>query len=185
MISPAVLDVMLSAGASAELIVSVVKAAIADDESAITRRRSADAERQRRHRMSRDITLVTRDKRDSPLSPETKVPPTPPLKTQPLFPKETPSIEGGKKTPKIRTRIIPGWAPSEKDLEYARKSGLLETDIRTETEKFRDHHLKTGSLFLDWNAAWRTWCQRVNEFAVKPRVNGTGNYPISDIRKGF
>jgi hypothetical protein len=109
----------------------------------------------------------------SPPFPETKVPT--PLKTQPLStPKETPSIEGGKKNPKTRSRIVPDWAPSNENLEYAGKRGLLETDIRRETEKFRDHHLKTGTAFCDWDAAWRTWCQRVHEFAPKPPPNGTG-----------
>ena len=151
---------------------TILNAVIAAQEE----RRAKERARVAKYRNNKeDRTRNTRTNVHLPF-PETKVPT--PLKTQPLsLPKETPSIEGGKKTPKIRRRIVDGWAPSEKDLEYARKLGLLEPEICTETEKFRDHHLKTGSLFLDWNAAWRTWCQRVNEFAVKPRTNGLGHYP--------
>jgi hypothetical protein len=162
-------------GVNAEILLDAVLAA-EEERLAKGRARAAKYRNNKRHRHVTNVTNVT------PLSPETKVPT--PLKTQPLsLPKETPPYGGGKKTPKIRSRIVPGWAPSEKNLEYARSSGLLEPEIRAETEKFRDHHLKTGSLFLDWDAAWRTWCQRVNEFAVKTRTNGS--YPISDIRKGF
>jgi hypothetical protein len=179
-ISAAVLDAMLAAGASAEVIAAAVKVDIAENEARLERKRIGNAERQRRFRVAHSNAsnalhgVSNALSRVTPPSLETKVPPTPPLKTQSLSPKETPSIEGGKKNPKTRSRIVPGWAPNEANLEYAGKLGLLETDIRRETEKFRDHHLKTGTAFFDWNAAWRTWCQRVHEFALKPPPNGTG-----------
>jgi len=175
MISAAALDALVAAGATAEMLAAVMKADITENEARLERKRIGNAERQRRFRAARNASNALQgvSNGDSPPSPETKVPT--PLKTQPLStPKETPSIEGGKKNPKTRSRIVPDWAPNEANLEYAGKLGLLQTDIRREAEKFRDHHLKTGSLFFDWDAAWRTWCQRVHEFAPKPPPNGTG-----------
>jgi hypothetical protein len=32
---------------------------------------------------------------------------------------------------------------------------------------FKDHHLKKGDLFVDWEAAFRTWLRRGKEFALK------------------
>ena len=153
-------------GVNAEILLDAVLAA-EEERLAKGRARAAKYRNNKGHRHVTNVTNVT------PPSPETKAP-TPPLKTQSLSPKEPPSIEGGKKNPKTRSRIVPDWAPNEANLEYAGKLGLLQTDIRRETEKFRDHHLKTGTAFFDWDAAWRTWCQRVHEFAPKPPPNGTG-----------
>jgi len=177
-IHAAVLDALIAAGATAGMIAAAVRADNEVAENLEAMRRAKEAERKRIARAAAKASAMSADSPDirgqpghTPPIPETKVPT--PLKTQPLsLPKETPSIEGGKKNPKTRSRIVPDWQPSAQDLGYARSSGLLETDIRREAEKFRDHHLKTGSLFVDWNAAWRTWCQRVNEFAAPPRMNG-------------
>lgn len=49
-----------------------------------------------------------------------------------------------------------------------------ELDIGIETEKFLDHHRAAGSLFRDWNAAWRKWMRNAPAFN---RARGpTGNY---------
>jgi hypothetical protein len=91
MIAPEVLDALLRAGASAEMIVAAVKADAAMDESKAENRRAKDRERQRRHRMSRDVTVTDCDSTDipSPLSPPLKSTPypekiTPPITPQPI-----------------------------------------------------------------------------------------------------
>lgn len=70
MIDAAVLDALLQAGASAEMIAAVVKAALASqeakDEDRRARARSGNAERQRRHRERNANNAVTA--RDEPLS---------------------------------------------------------------------------------------------------------------------
>lgn len=33
-----------------------------------------------------------------------------------------------------------------------------------ELEKFRNFHAAKGSTFKDWQAAWRTWCDKAVEF---------------------
>lgn len=60
------LDALLAAGATAEQIVALVKADMAEREEATRLRRSKDAARQRRHRESRDVTVTNADKRDTP-----------------------------------------------------------------------------------------------------------------------
>jgi hypothetical protein len=55
---PETIDAMIAAGASAEVIGAAWKAELAAQERALTYRRSKDAERQRRHRESRDVTVT-------------------------------------------------------------------------------------------------------------------------------
>jgi hypothetical protein len=64
LIAQEVLDALLAHGATAEMIVAAVKADNAKTEQAIEDRRAKDRERQRRHRLSRDVTVTPRDERD-------------------------------------------------------------------------------------------------------------------------
>ena len=52
---------LVAAGATSELILAVVEADHAEREAAIQIKREKDAERQRRHRVSRDVTVTSRD----------------------------------------------------------------------------------------------------------------------------
>ena len=36
--------------------------------------------------------------------------------------------------------------------------------LPVELESFRNHHQAKGSTFKDWQAAWRTWCDKAVEF---------------------
>jgi len=87
-LSPAVLDALLAAGATAEMIVAAVKAEMAGQEERADAKRAKDAERQRRsranragHDMSRNVTVTECDVTETdPLSlpPNEKIsnPPT-------------------------------------------------------------------------------------------------------------
>ncbi len=80
-IQPAVLDALLAAGATAEMIVAAIKADAAEGEARKAAKRVKDAERQRRHRASRS---VTRDGALVAVTPPSKeIPPKPPKETQP------------------------------------------------------------------------------------------------------
>lgn len=87
MISGEVLDALLAAGATAEMIVAAVKADAAIEEARRQERRQGDAERQRRSRSNRkscDVTVTPRDKCDTPPK---EIPPTPPKEiTPPISP---------------------------------------------------------------------------------------------------
>ena len=60
-LSASMIDAMVSAGCTAEQLAAVIKADIAERESAANDRRARDAERQRRRRMSRDVTVTQCD----------------------------------------------------------------------------------------------------------------------------
>lgn len=60
-LSPAVLDALLAAGATAEMIVAAVKAEMAGQEERADAKRAKDAERQRRSRANRNGHIVSRD----------------------------------------------------------------------------------------------------------------------------
>lgn len=82
---PSVLDALLEAGATAEMIVAAVKADATLEQSRIESRRAKDRERQRRHRLSRGVTVTDCDSTDKPSplnAPPKKAPDpknTPPL----------------------------------------------------------------------------------------------------------
>lgn len=63
-LSAAHLDAMLAADMTAEQIVALVKADMAEREAQAEARRARDAERQRRHRESRDVTVTACDNAD-------------------------------------------------------------------------------------------------------------------------
>ena len=63
------------------------------------------------------------------------------------------------------SRIPEGWEPSPAGIEFARKAGQ---DPVSTLAAFRDHWTAaTGQTAtkLDWDAAWRTWCRKAQDFA--------------------
>lgn len=76
MIGAHVIDAMIAAGASAEVIAAAWKADLAEQEQRMAERREKDADRQRRHRASRDVTVTERDEALPPPPPD-KSPPDP------------------------------------------------------------------------------------------------------------
>jgi hypothetical protein len=81
-----------------------------------------------------------------------------------------------------KSRISPDWQPDEQDYAYAIGKGYDLGWVAWEAERFRDHHLKNGSRFADWNAAWRTWVQRAADFSrdirSRPAAGGTQSSSI-------
>lgn len=51
--------------------------------------------------------------------------------------------------------------------QWAVDEGVAEERLGPETRKFLDHHRARGTLFADWNAAWRTWIRKAVEFAKR------------------
>lgn len=100
MIRPEVLDALLAAGATAEMIVAAVKADAAIEASRLTERRTKDADRQRRHRRSRRVTVTPCD---APLNDNSSNPPSEP--------------EGSKEIKVSRKKVlsiqVPEWMPPE------------------------------------------------------------------------
>lgn len=73
------------------------------------------------------------------------------------------------------SRLAEDWKPGERELEYARKSGLSETQIEKEATKFVRHFTsQSGSkgVKLNWFSIWQNWIDRAVEFlGVEPVVD--------------
>ena len=50
--------------------------------------------------------------------------------------------------------------------KWARSHGFA-CDLEAQTALFLDHHRAKGSLFADWQAAWRNWIRHVDVFAAQ------------------
>ncbi|HKL70863.1 YdaU family protein [Salibaculum sp.] len=73
-----------------------------------------------------------------------------------------------RKPRKPEVELPEGWVPNAKNIEDALFKGLKQPEIENEAHQFRDHHHAKGSVFRDWDAAWRKWCAN----AVKFRRHG-------------
>jgi len=73
-----------------------------------------------------------------------------------------------KKVPKKASQIRDDFLPSQKTLEWFGNQGLT-IDHVTEHHKFVDHFKSNGKPMKDWDAAWRNWMRRSDEYA-KERV---------------
>jgi hypothetical protein len=88
---------------------------------------------------------------------------------------------------KPRTGIPSTWNPDPAGVAYAEKAGMNRLIIDREAGKFRNHHMAKGSLMADWNAAWRTWCDKAIEFSTGPRYSAAplnGSRPRQEPRPG-
>jgi len=117
LIGPEILDALLEAGASAEMIVAAVKAAAGTDAKRREERRARDAERQRRHRARRakpraatapsitphpvahrhaDAGVTPRDRHPTPPNENNSTPPPSPSSDEDL-------------TPELEERVVAAW----------------------------------------------------------------------------
>jgi hypothetical protein len=67
------------------------------------------------------------------------------------------------------TRALPkrklpaDYTVQERQRQWAREH-VPSIDVDVETEAWRDHHLAAGSVFSDWDAAWRKWMRNAVKF---------------------
>jgi len=88
----------------------------------------------------------------------------------PLPSGEVPPATPEKKKSNARAKRLPlDWEPDPDGIAYAKGIGLSDEEISSEFEKFTDYHIGKGSLWVDWNRAWRTWCRKAVEFAERDR----------------
>ena len=161
MIRPEVLDALLAAGATAEMIVAAVKADAAQEENKILERRAKDAERQRKSRASRNVTVTPCDRRDAPndiySNPDTDISPKDDKSSLPPKPKARRVSAHGEPLPAgwepvltpAAQRVVDGWPP-----------GWLSTRLA----EFRDHASDKGRRSKDWQAAFRKWLTNADEW---------------------
>lgn len=57
-------------------------------------------------------------------------------------------------------------------MEIWAKTNAPQIELKSETENFKDWHLAKGSMFRNWDAAWRTWMRRSLEYGKKNATAG-------------
>ena len=65
------------------------------------------------------------------------------------------------KRAKARTQVPSDFTPNETGRAYA---AACRVNAAVELPMFLNHHAAKGTLFLDWQAAWRTWCDHAVQF---------------------
>lgn len=184
------ISAMVAAGCTPQQLEAVVCAHEASEQARIAERRAKDAERQRRHRESRVVTVTGRDERDEaeilppPVSPPFTSP-TPPSHNPPLSPTNTEAgadanALGGEilapsqspSAPEAKSRASPDkrgmrlprdWKPSDEEFEIARTEGIPDEHIPRIAAEFRDYWSDVpgkGGLKLSWTGTWRNNCRR-------------------------
>ena len=73
-----------------------------------------------------------------------------------------PTVVRVEKRAKARSRIANDATPTDIDRQYA-LTRVPDMDVDATYERFRDHHLKVGSLMACWRAAWRTWVGKITD----------------------
>lgn len=157
---------MLAAGVSSDMIVAAVHAAEEASRAAVAiavcgksaekadisaeRRRAADRERK---------SEIRRNRQNSADFPQTQ--------------ENTSTIEvvskkeASKKVRADGARLSAEWEPAESDLDFARSQGLDGDTIRVEATKFRNHWVtKTGkdATKLNWSLTWQNWILNGRQF---------------------
>lgn len=69
--------------------------------------------------------------------------------------------EQEKKLVKRATQLPADFVPNETGVAYADSRRI---HLPSELESFRNWHAAKGSTMKDWQAAWRTWCDKAVEF---------------------
>jgi len=65
------------------------------------------------------------------------------------------------KPPKRATQLPDDFTPNETGVQYAQTRQVA---LTPELEAFRNWHVAKGTTMKDWQAAWRTWCDKAVEF---------------------
>ena len=86
--------------------------------------------------------------------------------------------ESAKEKKQVRkaTQIPTDFYPNETGVAYAENKKL---SLAVELESFRNFHTAKGSTWKDWQATWRTWCDRAVEYGrggAQPRQRGSPGY---------
>lgn len=171
---------MIAEGATPQLILLAVEAVEARDNAASAERAKA-AERKRRQRdRDRDMAVtVTGQSQDiaestpalSPPNDNNLTPPIPtPVNKTPAR-KETPFSDDWVPilTPAAQ-KTVDGWPP-----------GMFERQLAA----FRDHAADKGRKSKDWQAAFRTWIGKADEWKPKNGTSNRANYQSGKPQNGF
>ena len=164
----ALVQALVDAGASGDVILAAVKAVeaskVADDEA----RRAAVRARVTKHRaLKRAVTLHDVSIQEAVENSTKKVVSAGSDENAPLYVEEKEHKKKGKRESSLDdkrgTRLPQDWMPSEADAAYGATLGFTSVAYDREVEKFRNHwHTKPGkdALKLDWSKTFRNWLLR-------------------------
>lgn len=104
---------------------------------------------------------------------------TGPAKPEPIL-SATPPVKAKRPRPaKAETALPADWAPNDTHARIAREERV---DLARQADLFRDHAATTARLTADWDAAFRTWLRRANDFA---RSNTRGGYAPPETQRSL
>jgi hypothetical protein len=152
------LDALLAAGATAEQIVALVKADMAEREKSDEKRRAKDRERQqrKRHAESRGVTRTNADSRD-PSPNENILTPTR---------EEKPPPKGGVKKTDRGCRLPSNWEPQPLTGKAAEMVARWSPgELERELAKFKNYWPSKGAnaARTDWQRTWVNWLISADE----------------------
>jgi hypothetical protein len=173
-IRPEVLRALKEAGATLDMILAALEAdRLAEDrdrEATLETKRAKDAERQRRHRLSRNVTRVTRDNCDPSPSPgppsPTKDPPSPPLGAQ------TPTTK-----PSRGCALPADWQPKPQHFAKAAAKGQGPEFVHRCAEAMRNWAGANSNRQIarksNWDQAFAGWQDReLGKLEARPPPGG-------------
>ncbi len=81
----------------------------------------------------------------------------------------------GSDPPRRRKQLPEGWEPDVNTLISARKEGFDDEATRRELARFSDHAREKGRVSRDWNAAFRNWVRKAQDFDAERGRSVKGN----------
>lgn len=163
-LTPAVLDALLAAGATADMIVAAVKADMAEGEARKVEKRAGNAERQRRFKAKRRGTADNASNALPAVTPPNDIGSNPPE----LIPSEAKASLPRRGR---AARLPDDWTPEPLTGEVALMVAAWPVGmIERELSKFKDYWKSANgrkAAKLDWQAAWRFWLTNADDWTLK------------------
>lgn len=183
-LSPAIIDAMVAAGATAEVLAAAMKADLLEREGAMSAKRERDAERQRRHRernaVSRDVTVtecdsVTEPSLSRPL-PSPQTPQLTPTHTHPEY--ITPRVRAEKlaRPEDVSEQVWSDWLVHRKSKKSAVSQTVLST-FRREADRvgWSLEQAMVESISRDWRGFKADWIGNGKQRCEIRRGSTAGN----------
>ena len=77
-----------------------------------------------------------------------------------------------------KSKMIEDWMPSKKTI-LKMMADYPGVDIKYEKDKFVDYYLSNGGVSANWEAAFRNWIRRADEYGRKGETRGAGHAATS------
>lgn len=98
--------------------------------------------------------------------------------------REEVNLEPAKPARKKATQIPADFYPNESGVAYAEEKRI---SLAVELESFRNWHQAKGGAYKDWQACWRTWCDKAVEYGRAGKSNVvqiSGQPSLPDFMRG-